>query len=228
MSTQGTAARSHSSRLLESALGQPVRVTFFAAGSEQRHALAHGLLERVVDGKEIRITCTERLAGIEVGDRAVVEVLFEGALLLLFAELQAQPRSDQLCVTWPGEVQTQQRRRHPRVDVRLPVHFLRPTEASPQRGEIENLSAGGMAVVTTTPLNVGESLFLAFGPGSGHFFQKVEANVVRVTPVVGAELHYRVGLQFTGLESEAEVMLSEWIRSQRRKDGLYEGDAEHL
>ena len=176
-------------------------------------------------GRLVVIWPTEqmRLFALRPGQAVVVELsrpgdaLYTRETLIESATTEEPPR---LVLRPVGAWQRVQRRdavRHP-VDIR-PSHSQRVLP----RGErqllstvIGNLSAGGMRMATTTELEIGDQLELAFGTPSGGAELRLRVTVVRVAPPrsVGHDA-WDVGCQFVETSPGEREQIVQFILAQQ-------------
>ena len=101
-------------------------------------------------------------------------------------------------------------RRHPRVECLVPVYAATP--GSDVRGLVENVSLGGVGLVTQSALRVGDELELLF-PLSRKEPVQARVRVVRVSEVqLGTSRRQRVGAEFLSLSVESSRLIEEYLR----------------
>jgi hypothetical protein len=200
-------------------VGRPVRVNFVNEAADERTGRIFGGLERAEADTGLRICYVGPAISARPGSRVVVEVLVDGDLLLVYTTVIDCPRPGTLRLHWPTEVHTEQRRRHPRSEADVPVHFVLTGSQVVQSGQVENISAGGMAFHTNMPLPPGAEIKVTFGLGSGFFFQGARARVLRSGPSLRSG--FRIAIQFTGLSDGDVQRLSTWIQKSITPDRFY-------
>ncbi len=176
-------------------------------------------------GRLVVIWPTEqmRLFALRPGQAVVVELSRPGDALYTretLIESATTEEPPQLVLRPVGEWQRAQRRdavRHP-VDIR-PSHAQRVLP----RGErqlfsavIGDLSAGGMRMATTTELEIGDQLELAFGTPSGGAELRLRVTVVRVAPPRNiAHDAWDVGCQFVETSPGEREQIVQFILAQQ-------------
>ena len=129
-----------------------------------------------------------------------------------------------LIVKAPTEFRRIQRRRFFRLEVHLPVHFGRETLNSDpdgpeltEQGVTENLSAGGLLLVSRKAITEGQLLVIRIELPDGSL--QTEAVARRV--LSEGEEHYRVGLEFIDLpENDRDRIVSYLFAEQRQRRQL--------
>lgn len=210
----------HQIELVRECAGRPARVSLFVPGTAQLLARIHGGIDEVEPQRAIAIDCHGEVARVPSGCPAVVEVMVRGELILLYTTLQRADGLHALVLNWPQEVRTQQRRKHPRVDVELPLHFIVGGVPPTRQGMMKNLSAGGLAFTTPEPIVAESELSIAFGLGSGFYLNSIQAHVVRCTALT--EGGYQVAVCFVDLPSDTFTPLKEWVQKRLAEAGQTE------
>jgi c-di-GMP-binding flagellar brake protein YcgR len=121
----------------------------------------------------------------------------------------------------PRQVESVQRRQFSRVPVDIQVAFatgmLGGTPVS-GFGQTLDLSAGGMAFLTTTPLTKGQPVFLTFKTPDDLQYRALSAIILRASP--DARGRYRVAVRFDGLPQQTENNLVQtvfWLQVKGRR-----------
>jgi hypothetical protein len=202
----------HQVQLVSECTGRPARISFFVPGTAQLLGRVFGGIIAVEPNQAMSVDCHGMVGTLPPGCPTVVEVMVRSELTILHTTLERSHTPNELVLNWPYEVRTQQRRQHPRVDVELPIHFLAEGSPSTRQGVMHNLSAGGLAFNTSEPLATELELTIAFGLGSGCFFNGIRASVVRCTPLLQGG--YQVGVRFVDLPPDTFHHLKEWVHKR--------------
>jgi hypothetical protein len=115
----------------------------------------------------------------------------------------------------PRQIESVQRRKFSRAPFSTAVAFspdpARETAPAPTQsgvGQATDLSAGGLRLVTTTPLKYGDQLFVSFHTPDGLAYRGLPSRVVRVA---SDGLRYTVGLHFADLDEPTENSLAQSV-----------------
>jgi hypothetical protein len=190
-------------------VGHPVRVTILDAHSRERVTRIPGVLVNALAGTLVVECLQPAPAGIA---NAPVTVELLAGTYLLWCHSTVQSAGRDLChLALPASVQTVQRRRHPRVDMEIPVHLLVKQGDRVFAAHLRDLSAGGASLRTEAPVAEGEDVALVFSLGSGLFFQDLRAVTVRCAGTPDGS--YAIGLQFR-CSPEQEAALGAWVHRQ--------------
>lgn len=197
--------------------GHPVRLTVLDPSSRERVERVAGILAGV-QSNGMTVDCLRPVPGLAGGAPVAVEVLVNGNLFWCHTTLQSVggEAMDRLVLRTPASVQTLQRRRHPRVDLDVPVNLVLSRTGDAIRTTFRDLSAGGASLLTATPLSAGEPVQLVFSLGSGLFFQDLAAETVRCTD--GPEGKYVVALRFK-CDKVHEEALAAWVSGRLEAGG---------
>lgn len=193
--------------------GCPVRVTMFDPVFRDRVGRYPGVLTEVSEGA-LTVECLSVPHGAPPGIHVTLELIHDGNLLWCHAHLQGASENQpaRLHLSLPMEIQTGQRRRSPRVDAYVPVHYLVGDSRTPVQGVMVDIGAGGTAIEGAASLMRGQIVTLVFSLGSGLFFHDIEAEVLRSTFTRSGT--WVAGLRFISLSPEQEHHLEHWIRQR--------------
>jgi c-di-GMP-binding flagellar brake protein YcgR len=196
----------------EQMTGQPVRVSVLDPTSRERLMRLPGVLAKV-DDQGLTVECLQAVGSLPDGGPVTVEVLAKGQLFWFHAALRQEPAPrGWIYLTTPTQVQNVQRRRHHRVDVEAPVTLVPLGEESHTvHGVLRDISASGAALRAEASLPEGKRVQVAFSLGSGLYFNKLEANVVRCSAV--GDGWYVLALHFDQTEAQ-QKLLEDWVHRQ--------------
>lgn len=189
--------------------GMPVRVTVLDPDSKERLDRVAGVLS-AVSALGLTVDCLRVTGPLLSGTPVTLEILVNGNLVWGHSVvLDQQVRGQSLLyLQAPVALETLQRRRHPRIDLEIPLHLVVPRTGETLECLLRDLSAGGAAFQTPEPLGAGESVQLVFDLGTGMFLQDLQAETVRCTDAPGGS--YTVAVRFvTGHDYEEK--LSAWV-----------------
>lgn len=170
-------------QMLRPMCSHPVRITVMDPQSRERLFRTAGVLMKV-DEDLLAVECLHPTPALPILAPATLEVLSGPEILFCHTTLSQTPslRLGRLHLVLPAAVQTEQRRRFPRVDLSVPVHVMVHRTGKALEGELRDLSAGGAAVALDEQVEVGDQIAMVFNLGSGLFFEDLEGAVVRCTP----------------------------------------------
>lgn len=199
--------------------GCPVRVTLLDATTQERTERLMGvLMER--RGSELQVECLPGLLTPVTAAMATLEVVEQGTVYWARCELTGTDSS--LTLHLQGPFQVGHRRRHPRLDVKLPVQLLL-ADGGLAPAELRDLSAGGASFQTETHCTVGAPVRLILSLGSGFYLRDLSAEVVRVSERIGG---YVVAVQFRADPAQI-VKLEQWLNRQMAEGGEGRPSAEN-
>ena len=107
-----------------------------------------------------------------------------------------------------------ERRRFPRINVHIIPDEMYPiggAEIIPKRGEIINLSIGGVAIDTKELFRVGDNVYLTFSLPNGARISEVYAHLIRVEEKEGQNY---LGVRFLNLSDSYRESIREFIKTQ--------------
>jgi hypothetical protein len=202
---------------LISCKNHPVRVSLFEPVGRERIARYPGVLAQV-DETGVSVACFDVPVNVPAGTAATLEVACRGTVYWCHTETADGPCfvPNSIKLAWPATVQTGQQRRAPRVETNLPVHYFVPGSDRPHSVVMLNISTGGAALRGAEPISLGLQLALAFGLGSGLFFQDIEAEVLRVTATHDGG--WIAGVRFVSLTADQQANLDQWVTERVRAD----------
>ncbi|HLO01982.1 MAG TPA: PilZ domain-containing protein [Symbiobacteriaceae bacterium] len=191
--------------------GCPVRVTLLDASTQERAERLMGILmDR--SGSELQVECLPGLQAPVIAATATLEVVEQGTVYWARCELTGEAST--LSIHLQGPFQVGHRRRHPRLDVKLPVQLLLE-DGGLAPAELRDLSAGGASFQTETICTVGAPVRLVLSLGSGFYLRDLSAEVVRVNERIGG---YVVAVQFQA-DSAQIAQLEQWLNRQMAEGG---------
>ena len=127
-------------------------------------------------------------------------------------------RSLRMILKRPSEILRLQRRKHFRVPVDIPVTFCMEKNLAEERektfsGSIQNISAGGILIVTDTLLCLNNQLLLFFNLSRKAQLGKLSAKVIRTGVLDQSNVanHYEYGVQFSNNHGELKNTVLRFI-----------------
>lgn len=192
-------------------VGCPVRVTLLDASTQERAERLMGVLMGR-HGSELQVECLPGLLAPVTAATATLEVVEQGTVYWARCELTGTDST--LTLHLQGPFQVGHRRRHPRLDLQLPVQLLL-ADGGLAPAELRDLSAGGASFQTERTCTVGAPVRLILSLGSGFYLRDLAAEVVRVSEQVSG---YVVAVQFQA-DPDQVAKLEEWLNRQMAEGG---------
>lgn len=201
-------------QLLQPLGRQAVRVTVMDPTSRERVFRVAGVLV-CVSTDLLSVECTHPCPTFPPEAPSTLEILTSGEILFCHTRLHpVQEGRGRLDLVPPESIQTEQRRKYPRVDLSVPVHVVTGPSGKVLQAQLRDLSAGGAALALQSFLEPGSLVGLVFTLGSGLFFEDLEGEVLRCTPSQSGG--WLVGLQFT-CNDEKRDLLANWVNRRLRE-----------
>lgn len=219
MSDQLAASASSTvSKFLGDLCGMPVRLTILESDTRNRIFRAAGTLSRV-KASSLTVECMRSVPAFQSDVAAAVEVMVNGSLIWFNTTLSpdtAPSHRGEVTLVLPDAVQTLQRRRHPRVDLDVPVQLVINRTGEGIQARVRDLSAGGTALRTQSPVSAGDEVTIRFPLASGMFFRDPVGVTLRC--IDDADGDYSVAVQFA-CSPEQEARIAAWVNQRLEHEG---------
>jgi c-di-GMP-binding flagellar brake protein YcgR len=110
-----------------------------------------------------------------------------------------------------------ERRKYTRINIITDVIINSIKDNSSFRGVITNISAGGIGVILTTPLEVGTDVSISFKLTPKLNFENIRGFVTR-TEYIGDRFFVFVGINFLNMEAEKRAQFNKYVLDKKLEE----------